>query len=315
MANLIWLQGATDNGCSISFLNCQQPDISQVINNLGVNIAFHPTINPTSGKEAIASLKPYIDGQEPLDVLILEGAISQGPDGTGEYCFFGERPLKDILLEFSRIANYTVAVGTCASFGGMAAADPNPTDATGLQFHRAEKGGFLGKDYKSKAGFPVINIPGCPAHSDWIIQTLAAVLLGKGASIKLDEYHRPLMFYGVLSHHGCPKNEYFEYKQGAKNFTDEGCLFHELGCKGPLTYSDCNSRLWNRQSTKSMAGSPCMGCTNPDFPESSIPFFETPKIAGIPKRLPIGVPKARYIAMAGAAKLACPPRLKPNQEV
>lgn len=313
MANLIWLQGATDNGCTVSFLNSQQPDVAQIINKFGVNIAFHPTINPISGKEAIEALKPYSDGKESLDVLILEGAVSQGPNGSGEYCLVGDRPLKDMLLELSGVASYTVAVGTCACFGGMAAADPNPTDATGLQFHRAEKGGFLGKEYKSKAGLPVVNISGCPAHSDWIAQTLATVLLGKVASLDLDEYHRPLIFYSGLTHHGCPRNEYFEYKQGAEIFTEEGCLFDELGCKGPLTHSDCNSRLWNRQSSKTRAGSPCMGCTEPEFPESSTPFFGTPKTRlGIPKKIPLGVSRARYIAWAGTAKLACPSRLKPK---
>jgi hydrogenase small subunit len=311
MVDLVWLQGATDNGCTISFLNTQQPDVAQIINKFGVKIVFHPTINPTSGKEAIEALRPYIEKKDFLDVLILEGAISQGPNDTGQYCIVGDRPLKDILLELSAVANCTVAIGTCASFGGMAASDPNPTQATGLQFYRSEKGGFLGKDYKSRMGLPVVNLPGCPPNSDWIAQTLAALLLGKGDQLELDEYQRPLLFYSGLSHHGCPRNEYFEYKQGAEMFTEEGCLFDELGCKGPLTHSDCNTRLWNRQSSKTRSGSPCIGCTEPDFPEGSIPFFETPKTrAGIPKKLPLGVQRTRYIAWAGTAKVACPSRLK-----
>jgi hydrogenase small subunit len=311
MVNLVWLQGATDNGCTISFLNSQQPDILQVITKFNVSIAFHPTINPTSGAEAVKALEPFAKGKEALDVLVVEGSVQWGPNGSGQYCLVGDRPFKDILHELAMEATYTVAIGTCASFGGIAATSPNPTDATGVQFHQKERGGFLGAEYKSKAGLPVINIPGCPAHPDWLTQTLAAVLLGKAGSIALDEYQRPMDFFTTLSHHGCPNNEYFEFRLGAANFTDQGCLFEELGCKGPLTHSDCNSRLWNRQSSKTRVGSPCLGCTEPGFPEDSVPFFETPKIAGIiPKAIPLGAPRIRYMVASAASKLACPPRLK-----
>lgn len=310
MANLVWLQGATDNGCTISFLNTQQPDVVQVLTKLGARIAFHPTINPASGPGALRALEPFTRGAEPLDVLILEGAVQRGPQGSGEYCLIGDRPFKDLLAELAGVASYMVAVGTCATYGGVASAAPNPTEATGLQFHKKEKGGFLGAGYRSRAGLPVINLPGCPAHSDHIIHTLVAVLLGKTAALSLDEYQRPLNFYEALSHHSCPNNEYFEYKKSAENFTDKGCLFENLGCRGTTTHSDCNIRLWNRQSSKTRAGSPCMGCTEPEFPDDEFPLYQTPKRAGIPLRVPLGVPKGRYRAMAVAAKLACPARLK-----
>lgn len=311
MANLVWLQGATDNGCTVSFLNTQEPDLAQLIRRLEVNIAFHPTINPSSGPEAMRSLGPYVQGNKALDVLIVEGAVQTGPNGTGGYCVVGERPFKEHVQELAQAAHYVVAIGTCASFGGIAAADPNPTEATGLQFRREQKGGFLGADYRSRADLPVVNIPGCPAHPDRLVQTLAAVLLGKGGAIKLDEYQRPLDFYGYLTHDACPNNEYFEYKQSAEHFTDKGCLFEELGCKGPLTHSDCNRRLWNLHSSKTRAGSPCMGCTEPGFPDEYVPFFETIKTrAGLPRKLPLGTSRTSYMAMAASAKLACPDRLK-----
>jgi hydrogenase small subunit len=315
MPSLIWLQGATDNGCSISFLNADQPDVVQIVEKFDVQVIFHPTINPTSGPEAVKAMEPYERGDEPLDVLVVEGAVQKGPNGTGAYCLIGERPLKDMVVELADKASYTVAVGTCATFGGVAAADPNPTDATGLQFHKDQSGGLLGTDYRSGAGLPVVNLSGCPAHPDWVTKTLGAVLLGMGDLIELDEYQRPKVFYEPLSHHGCPRNEYFEHRVAARKFADKGCLFTDLGCKGPLTPADCNSRLWNRQSSKTRVGSPCLGCTEPSFPdEGSGQFFHTKKILGfLPARFPIGISGVRgifHVVGTGFDKMAAPERLK-----
>ncbi len=143
MVDLVWLQGSTDNGCLVSFLNAQQPDVYQTIEKLGVRVSYQNTINPASGKEALETLERYIRGKEPLDVLVVEGAVPRGPNGTGMACFIGERAFKDILTDLAKVASYTVAVGTCAAFGNIPAVSPNPTDSTGVQFHKTEFGGFL----------------------------------------------------------------------------------------------------------------------------------------------------------------------------
>jgi len=274
MVNLVWLQGASDTGCTVSFLNAEQPDVVQMMRKFGLNIAYHPTISPASGTEVIGILNHFARGSDRLDILVVEGAVQLGPDGTGNYCLIGEKPFKDIVQELTRVAQYTVAVGTCASFGGIPAIGSNPTQATGLQFHKNKKGGLLGASYVSAAGLPVINISGCPAHPDWIVQTLEAALLGKLDNLQLDEYQRPMDFYGEVAHQGCPRNEYFEYKMSSKAFTEPGCLYMYLGCKAPFVYSDCNKRLWNRQSSCTRAGAPCIGCVQPNFPEETLPFFE-----------------------------------------
>ncbi len=307
MVDLIWYQTATCAGDSVSFLNADQPSVFQIITELGVNIVFHPTIDPKTGREAMEILDPYVRGEKELGVLVVEGAVQRGPDGTGMYCIVGGKPARDTVLDLAKVAGYTVAIGTCASFGGVSAANPNPTDATGLQFYRDKKGGLLGAYYKSKAGLPVINIPGCPAHPDWASKTLGAVLLGKAEYIELDEYHRPKVFYGSLSHWGCKNNEYYEFGQKCEKFGDNGCLFKELGCKGPLTYSDCNMRLWNRQSSKTRSGSPCIGCTDPNFPDiHSGSFFRTKERFPTP----VGASKLWHAAAAGFGRLSCPARLK-----
>lgn len=304
MANIAWIQGGTDNGCLVSFLNAQQPGLYRAMEDLGVTVDYQNTINPTSGQDVVEDLEDFASGERDLDVFVIEGSVPRGPDGTGMACFIGPRPFKGWVADIAPKADYVVAVGTCASFGNIPAASPNPTDATGVQFHREEPGGFLGEGFTSGAGLPVVNISGCPAHPDWLMQTLVALLLGK--EVELDQYNRPKNYYGeeITVHDGCTRNEYYAFKGSAQEFGDKGCLYLNLGCEGPHTNSDCNRTLWNRQSSLTRCGIPCHGCTRPDFPEGSMPFFDR-------RRLPVEGGKAiPYLIGSGIMKLAKPSRLK-----
>ena len=186
-------------------------------------------------------------------------------------------------------------------------------EAMGLQFYRAQIGGVLGSEYRSQSGLPVINVPGCPAHPDWMTGTLGAIAVGQLRNADLDTYNRPRMFYSKLAHHGCPRNEYYEFKASAEEYGQQGCLFENLGCKGTLCESDCNERLWlARPGSCPRGGLPGLSCTSPAFPDGFMPFFETEKIRDIPTTLPLDVPKAWYVGMSGLAKLACPERLRVN---
>jgi Ni,Fe-hydrogenase I small subunit len=175
----------------------------------------------------------------------------------------------------------------------------------------AQKGGFLGKGFCSSSGFEVINIPGCPCHPDWIVETLVAILTDRFRPTDLDQYNRPKTFYAKLAYHGCPRNEFYEFKASAQQYTHQGCMFEHLGCKGTLCESDCNERLWlGRTGSCTRGGFPCIRCTSPEFPDGSVPYFETLKIGEIPVTLPFDVPKAWYVGLAGLAKMATPRRLK-----
>ncbi|MFQ3634174.1 MAG: hydrogenase, partial [Roseiflexus sp.] len=182
-----------------------------------------------------------------------------------------------------------------------------------LQFLRREFGGFLGKDFRSKLGLPVINIPGCPAHPDWITQIVVALATGRAGDLALDELNRPKTFFTSFTQTGCTRNQYFEYKQSTMEFgqgTRKGCLFYEFGCRGPMTRSPCNRILWNRQSSKTRAGMPCTGCTEPEFPFFDLApgtVFKTQKISGtIPKDMPAGLDPISYMGLAAAARVAAP---------
>jgi hydrogenase small subunit len=236
--------------------------------------------------------------------------VIQAPNGTGQWNRFAGRPMKDWVAELTKVARYVIAIGDCATWGGIPATAPNPSASIGLQFLKRNHGGFLGADYRSRAGLPVINIPGCPAHPDWITQIIVAVATGRADEITLDELQRPKTFFSSFTQTGCTRNMHFAYKVSATEFGQrKGCLYYDLGCRGPMTHSPCNRILWNRQSSKTRAGMPCLGCTEPEFPFYDLApgtVFKTQTIMGVPKDMPAGIDKPAYIRLTAAAKTASP---------
>lgn len=313
MRTLIWLQASCCGGETASFLNADQPDILTSLKMLNMEIVWHPSFSLALGEEVLAKLGQYLSGERRLDVLVLEGAVYTNPVRDGTDVSADGHGLGNWLIELSSAARYTIAAGTCASFGGLMSTGGNEFGATGLQWLRDTPGGLLGPDYRSLAGLPVINVPGCPAHPDWMVGTLGAVTTDRLDAKDLDAFNRPKMFYSKLAHHGCPRNEYYEFKACATEYGQQGCLFENLGCKGTLCESDCNERLWlYRTGSCPRGGFPCLSCTSPLFPDGFVPFFETEKISDIPTTLPLDVPKAWYVGMSGLAKHACPERLRTN---
>jgi hydrogenase small subunit len=180
--------------------------------------------------------------------------------------------MHNALLTFSANASYIVALGACASYGGVSSGAPNPTDAKGV-------GEILIDDPR------LINLPGCPAHPDWLVGTIV-YLLTNGHAPPLDAHRRPLEYFGKRIHDNCFKRaEYCGETVFADHLSDEGCM-EFLGCKGKRTYSDCYIRKWNSPGAGEYgvnwcigARSPCLGCVNPDFPDGMSPFYvylETP---------------------------------------
>jgi hydrogenase small subunit len=303
--NLYWLQSGGCGGDTMSLLNAEDPSLPEGMESLGIDVLWHPSLSNSSAAEQTMLLDRLTTGEQELDILCVEGTVIRGPGGSGMYDTFHGRPKKDLISALARKANYVVAVGTCASFGGIGTGAK--VEAAGLQFTKWTKGGFLGEQFAARSGVPVVNLAGCPAHCEVILGLLSALVAGRAP--ELDDYHRPLPWYGVLVHQGCTRNEYHEYRVEEKEFGEKGCLFFYKGCHGPLVYGPCNKLLWNRRSSKTRIGVPCFGCTRPDFPQD-YPFFETQSIEGIPRELPNGVKRAHYMAYKGMAAAAAPERLK-----
>ncbi|MDM8535611.1 NADH:ubiquinone oxidoreductase [Desulfobacterales bacterium HSG17] len=302
---LLWVQAGGCGGDSMALLNMEWPNILELLRLGDIEILWHPSLSNGLPKEYQTLLEGLISEEQPLDFLCIEGAVVRGPGGTGMYDVFQNVPKKNLIARLAKKAEYVVAVGTCAAFGGIGA--DGDIDATGLQFHKHEQGGFLGKTFVARSGLPVVNLPGCPCHPDVIAGALSA--LASGENISLNQYNAPEHWYGLLIHQGCIRNEYHEYRIEEDDFGKRGCMFFHMGCRGPLTYGPCNKLLWNGRSTKTSVGVPCFGCTHPDFPQE-FPFFHTRNIAGIPTELPEGVDRAHYLAYKGMAAAAAPDRLK-----
>ena len=270
---VIWLQAATCTGCSVSILNSVSPNIKnllidEVIPGKHINLKYHATIMAGQGEAVVEKLEEAAESKKGSYILVVEGAIPTAEGGA--YGTSGERDGKPVSMvhwveALSKNALAVIALGTCAAFGGIAAGTPNPSGCIGV--------GQLFKQHSISV--PLINIPGCPPHPDWFVGTVASILLqGLPKPEDLDEYKRPKAFYGKLIHENCPRRAYFEEGKFAKKFGELGCL-NELGCKGPVTSADCPLRLWNHGVNWCIgAGSPCIGCCEPGFPDLVSPFYQ-----------------------------------------
>lgn len=310
MVNVLWLQGGACSGNTMSFLNAEEPSVCDLITDFGFNVLWHPSLGLELGNDLQRLLWNCVEGKTALDILVFEGSVVNAPNGTGTWNRFAGRPMKDWLTDLAAAASFVLAVGDCATWGGIPAMEPNPSESQGLQFLKRSEGGFLGTAYRSQAGLPVINIPGCPAHPDWITQILVAIATGRIADIALDELNRPQTFFKSFTQTGCTRNIHFAYKAGIHEFGQrKGCLYYDLGCRGPMTHSSCNRILWNRVSSKTRAGMPCLGCTEPEFPFHDLKpgtVFKTQTVMGVPKDLPSGVNKKDYALLSIVAKDATP---------
>ena len=312
--DVLWLQSGGCGGCTMSLLCAESPDLISTLELGGIRLLWHPALSEASGDEVTGLLQRVVDGEVPVDVLCVEGSMLRGPFGSGRFHMLAgsARPMIDWVSDLARHSRYTMAVGSCAAFGGITASGSNPADACGLQYDGSHPGGLLGDAYRSGAGLPVINVAGCPAHPNWVLETLLALARSGFDVDDLDALQRPRSFADQLVHHGCPRNEYYEYKASARAPSQLGCLMEHMGCLGTQAHADCNTRLWNGEGSCIRGGYACINCTAPEFEEPGHPFTVTPSIAGIPVGLPTDMPKAWFVALSSLSKAATPERLKTN---
>lgn len=311
---LVWLQSGGCGGCTMSLLCAEAPAVFERLETFGIDILWHPALSVQTGVESTQILQEIAEGKRSLDILCLEGSVIRGPNGTGG--FHRLAGTQDSMLEWiitlANKARHVVAVGSCAAFGGITAAGDNIVEACGLQFEGAQRGGALARDFVARGGLPVVNVAGCPTHPEWVCETLALLAMGAMDASDLDAFQRPRFYADKLVHHGCSRNEYYEYKASAEKLSDLGCLMEHLGCIGTQAHADCNTRPWNGSGSCTDGGYSCINCTAPEFEEPGHAFLSTPNIAGIPIGLPTDMPKAWFVALASLAKAATPARVRRN---
>jgi len=298
----------------MSALGAEPEGLAEAFRRAGIDLLWHPSLSEETGPEALAILEDCRSGRRRLDILCIEGAVLMGPQGSGRFQILSGtgKPMAHWVEQLAAQAGTVVAVGSCAAYGAIPSANPL-TEAVGLQFSGDDKGGLLPESFRSRSGLPVVNIAGCAPHPGWLLESLMALSGGMLDAAGLDSLGRPRFWANHLAHHGCARNEYYEFKASAAEHSHLGCLMENLGCKATQAPGDCNLRVWNGTSGGcTNAGYACIGCTMPGFETPGASFLETPKIAGIPVGLPVDMPKAWFVALSALSKSATPDRVRRN---
>jgi hydrogenase small subunit len=265
---LVWLEFQDCAGNTESFLRAAKPSVDEIILD-AISLNYHETIMAAAGHLAEEVLEKTVRESKGQYIAVVEGSIPMADGGI--YCTIGGRTALDIAREVCGNALATVAAGTCACFGGIPAAAPNPTGAVSVS--------------AAVPGATVINLSACPFNAANITALLVHYLTF-GEFPALDGLGRPRFAYGKRIHDACERRAHFDAGQYAEGFGDEGhrlgyCLY-KLGCKGPATHQNCPTVRWNEGMNWPIgAGHPCVGCAEPYFWDTMTPFYERlPKVEG-----------------------------------
>jgi hydrogenase small subunit len=263
---IIWIKGSSCTGCTVSLANrissSAPVDLADLLIHT-IDLVYHPTLMGAAGESAVSVLANAAAGSY---ILAVEGGIPT--IYNGKTCTIYTHNGVDVsalaaVQTLAPKASAVLSIGTCASFGGMAAAAPNPTQI---------------KSLAAATGVATINIAGCPPHPDWIVWTIAQLLAGQKPA--LDSNGRPTALYGSTVHSQCSRRS----KSWAPSLSSTGLCNGNLGCKGRQTHADCPTRQWNNgtnwcvgtvTSSGNGADSLCSGCTEPGFPDKFAPLFST----------------------------------------
>ncbi len=285
-----WLAGMSCDGCSIAAVGAKSPSIEQLLSaaipGLPKVILHHPVLSVEAGSRFMEPYYQAARGElEAPYVVLYEGSVADeqiAEDYGGYWSAMGVEELEDgswrpyptakLLKALAPKAAAVIAVGTCSTWGGVPAAIGNVTHAMATM-------DFLGKDYRSALGLPVVNIPGCAPLGDNITETITSVLMflaGVAPLLDLDELGRPSWMFGETVHRGCPRAGYYEEGLFADEYGQKECLV-ELGCWGPVVQCNMTKRGALGHNGGCMnTGGICIGCTMPGFPDAFAPFYKAP---------------------------------------
>ena len=279
--SVIWLSFQECTGCTESLTRSHSPTLENMIFDM-ISLDYHHTLQAASGFGAEKSREDAMQNFYGKYLLVVDGSIPTKDSGV--YSTIAGRTNLDLLQEAAKGAAAIIAVGTCAAFGGIPNAKPNPTGAVAVSDIIKDK--------------PIVNISGCPPIPAVITGVLAHYLTF-GELPELDELGRPKSFYGQTIHDRCYRRPFYDQGKFAKTFDDEGarngwCLF-ELGCKGPTTYNACATTKWNGGTSFPIeSGHGCLGCSEPHFWDAGS-FYSALSMPASPLKLATGA------VVAGAA--------------
>ncbi len=284
--DILWITaGLSCDGDSVAITAATQPSLEDIV--LGavpwlpkVNL-HHPVLAYESGDAFLAPFSAAARGElrRPY-VLVVEGSIpNEDIKAEGYWAAFGVDPRTGQPITTNQWIDWlapgafaVIAIGTCATYGGIPAMAGNPTGAMGLP-------DYLGWSFRSSAGIPIVCVPGCPVQPDNFMETLLYLLhqaAGVAPMIPLDEALRPKWLFGMTVHEGCDRGGFYEQADFASDFGSKKCIV-KLGCWGPVVNCNVAKRGWmNGVGGCPNVGGLCIGCTMPGFPDKFMPFMEEP---------------------------------------
>lgn len=258
---LVWLNFQDCAGNSESFLRSGKPAVADLVLDI-LSVEYQEVIMAAAGHQAEEHRNQVIRDYAGEYLVVVEGSIPTAENGV--HCTIGGRTAADIAHEVCSGAAATIAIGTCAAYGGIPAAAPNPTAALGVADAMPDLD-------------PVINLPACPANAA-NLTALVVYYLTYERWPPLDRYQRPLFAYGKSIHDACERRAHYDAGQYVEQWGDEGhregyCLY-KVGCKGPVTFQNCPNVGWNDGTNWPIGcGHPCIGCAEPDFWDKMTPFY------------------------------------------
>ncbi|HEX8941236.1 MAG TPA: hydrogenase small subunit [Candidatus Limnocylindrales bacterium] len=272
---VVWLRGLDCGGGTEAFLRAARPTASELLLDL-LSLEYHETLMTAAGEAATAARAGLASRFPGGYVAVLEGAVPTADGGAA--CTVGGRPFGDVAAEVTRDARFTIAVGSCAAYGGVAAASGSPTGARPVS-------GLV-------PGDRLVALPGCPVNTDNVVATIVHWLTFRQLPVT-DGRRRPLFAYGGLVHNQCERRAHFEFGEFVQAWGDEaaqkGWCLYKMGCKGPETYANCPTvRFAEGASWPVQAGHGCVGCTMPGSWDAMLPAY---------RRLPGIVPLAPEVTI------------------
>lgn len=258
---LVWLEFQDCAGNTEALLRSANPTVGEIVLDI-LSIDYHETIMAAAGHQAEEALAKVVKEQKGKYIAVVEGSIPMKDEGI--YCCIAGRTALDIAREVCGNAFATISAGTCAAYGGIPSAAPNPTGAVGVK--------------TLLPGATVINLPGCPLNADNLTATVVH-FLAFGKLPATDGAGRPLFAYGKRIHDNCERRPHFDAGQYVEQWGDtshrKGHCLYKMGCKGPETWHNCPSQKYNEKTAWPVgSGHGCVGCSEPHFWDTMTPFYK-----------------------------------------
>jgi len=249
---VIWIEGLECTCCSESFIRSAHPLAKDVVLSL-LSLDYHMTLSAAAGEQLRANAHETIEKHKGNYILAVEGNPPLNEDGM--YCIYYGKPFVETLKKYAKDAKAVIAWGSCASWGCVQAAKPNPTNAVPIDKVITDK--------------PIIKVPGCPPIAE-VMTAIVTYVLTFDRIPELDRQGRPKMFYSQRIHDKCYRRPHFDAGQFVEAWDDEsarkGYCLYKVGCKGPTTYNACSTVRWNEgTSFPIQAGHGCIGCSEDGF--------------------------------------------------